>query len=471
MLGMFKKTRTYREQFADAVIQISPDGYYVLQDGVIRDCNPATEAMLRGSREQIVGLTPNAISPDVQSCGSRSDARTREVLAEAAKNGCARFEWTTQRLDGSTFPGFVTIMATEIDGKPAFVTFLVDLSVMVAMREEGAKARAAEEKAAAEQNQAIDTLAQALSRVAKGDLRARLSGTLPKTFTKIGTDFDTAIGALAEAMADVASTVVNVEAATNGIAVSSDDLARRTEQQAASLEETVAALGEVTGAVNQTADSSSHAQKVATSARLKAEKGGKIVAQAVEAMSRIESSSHEIGNIIGVIDEIAFQTNLLALNAGVEAARAGEAGRGFAVVAQEVRGLAQRSAEAAKQIKSLISTSGNEVRTGVDLVTASGQSLQEIVEEVSTMTNVIARIAESAKEQASSLKSVSSAAAQMDKATQHNAALVGETSAAVQALADDARRLGEIVERFSIDGAPTSRHSAPARGASWGRAA
>ena len=451
MLQLMRKQRSYREQFADAVIEVSPDGYYVLQDGVIRDCNPATEAMLRGKREGIVGLAPKAISPDIQPDGSRSDARLRDILAEATKNGAARFEWTTRRLDGTTFPGFVTIMATKINGKPAYVTFLVDLTVMVEMREEGAKAQAAEARAAEEQTRAIETLATALNQIAGGDLRARLATKLPAAFGKIGTDFDSAIGALADALAEVASTVGSVEQATGGIAQSSADLAHRTEQQAASLEQTVAALGEVTAAVNRTAESSNQARTVATAARDKAEKGGEVVSRAVAAMSRIETSSHKIGEIIGVIDEIAFQTNLLALNAGVEAARAGEAGRGFAVVAQEVRGLAQRSADAAKEIKLLISASGEEVKNGVELVTASGRSLDEIVQEVAAMTDVIGRIAVSATEQATSLREVSGAAAEMDRATQQNAALVEETTAAVQALAADARNLGDVVERFRLD--------------------
>ena len=167
------------------------------------------------------------------------------------------------------------------------------------------------------------------------------------------------------------------------IATASDDLSRRTEQQAASLEETAAALDEVTSTVKKTTDGAKQARTVVSEARGDAEKSGEIVRRAVEAMGRIEKSSPEISQIIGVIDEIAFQTNLLALNAGVEAARAGEAGRGFAVVASEVRALAQRSAEAAKEIKGLITTSNTEVGNGVKLVAETGESLARIVGKVS----------------------------------------------------------------------------------------
>ncbi|BDA83630.1 methyl-accepting chemotaxis protein [Aureimonas sp. SA4125] len=294
----------------------------------------------------------------------------------------------------------------------------------------------------------VNCVENGFDKLADGDLTTRMDAAVAPEFEPIRVKFNDSVGKLEDAIGSVVTGISTIRTGLAEITVASNDLAQRTEQQAASLEETVAALSEVTTGVNQTAEGAVRAQLAAVSAQKNAEKGGEIVGQAVAAMAEIENSSEEIGKIIGVIDEIAFQTNLLALNAGVEAARAGEAGRGFAVVAQEVRGLAQRSAEAAKQIKTLISTSSKQVEEGVKLVTASGKSLSEIVAQVGEMSSVVTGIARSAKEQAIGLREVSIAADQMDKVTQQNAAMVEQATAAAQTLNDETETLAEMVATF-----------------------
>ncbi|WAP70710.1 methyl-accepting chemotaxis protein [Jiella pelagia] len=333
-------------------------------------------------------------------------------------------------------------------------------------QEEAKRREAALEHAKAEDLRAFMGVVDAgFDRLSAGDLTVRMADKVAPEFEPIKAKFNASVEELERAIGQVVGAVGTIRMGLGEITVASNDLAQRTEQQAASLEETVAALSQVSSAINQTADGAGQAQKTAESARQKATRGGEIVAQAVTAMNEIEGSSQQITQIISVIDEIAFQTNLLALNAGVEAARAGEAGKGFAVVAQEVRALAQRSAEAAKEIKGLINASSDQVGRGVELVTASGTSLGEIVAEVAGMVDVIARIAESAREQATGLREVSGAADQMDKVTQQNAAMVEQSTAAAQTLSKETEDLAETVSRFKTTaGASAGRASAtPAR--------
>ncbi|MCF1451369.1 methyl-accepting chemotaxis protein [Agrobacterium vitis] len=284
--------------------------------------------------------------------------------------------------------------------------------------------------------------------LAAGDLTVRMQDSVAPEFEAIRQNFNTSVASLEEAIGAVVHAIGTIRSGLGEISAASNDLARRTEQQAASLEETIAALGDVSRAIDGTADGAGRAQSVVTATRDNAAKGGDIVSRAIEAMTAIQGSSEKIGNIIGVIDEIAFQTNLLALNAGVEAARAGESGKGFAVVAQEVRELAQRSANAAREIKALISTSSAQVETGVHLVSASGTSLQQIVDQVANMSSTITDIANSAREQATSLREVTNAGDVMDKVTQQNAAMVEETTAAAQNLAQETENLAHMVRRF-----------------------
>ncbi len=311
----------------------------------------------------------------------------------------------------------------------------------------------------------VAIVSASMSRLAEGDLEVRIGKNLMPSLDKLRIDFNAAADALQSALQKVSSAAFTIQSATGEISNSALDLSRRTEQQAASLEETAAALDQITATVQKTASGALHARKVVATASGDAEKSGDIVRHAVAAMDGIEKSSQEIGQIIGVIDEIAFQTNLLALNAGVEAARAGDAGRGFAVVASEVRALAQRSADAAKEIKRLITTSGRQVADGVNLVGDAGNALERISRQVSEINTVVAEIAASAQEQAAGLSEVNIAINQMDQMTQQNAAMVEETTAVSETLAHEGHDLARLISRFKVGrAAPASAPaSAPAR--------
>jgi methyl-accepting chemotaxis protein len=317
------------------------------------------------------------------------------------------------------------------------------------------------ERRAAEDRLSIETVSKALETIANGDLTYRITAELPARTEALKQHFNATAEKLQSTMRAIAANTEGVRSSAGEITQSSDDLSRRTEQQAASLEQTAAALDEITATVKKTSDGAVEARNLVGAAKVDAERSGAVVGETVTAMSGIESSSKQISNIIGVIDEIAFQTNLLALNAGVEAARAGDAGRGFAVVATEVRALAQRSADAAKEIKTLISASGAQVETGVRLVGETGKALTRIVEQVNRISTLVTEIAGSAAEQATGLAEVNTAVNQMDQVTQQNAAMVEESTAASHALASEAEDLGRLVGQFRIG--EFTRHAAPAK--------
>jgi len=338
----------------------------------------------------------------------------------------------------------------------------------VAQRRQAEADRSANEAARAEsareQQAVVSALADGLERLSQGDLVHRLNSSFAAEYEKLRADFNGAMEKLQQTVAAVASNADGIQAGANEISKAADDLSRRTEQQAASLEETAAALDQITATVNKTAEGSGHAKRIADSAKAEAEQSGEVVRQAVDAMNGIERSSHQIGQIIGVIDEIAFQTNLLALNAGVEAARAGEAGRGFAVVASEVRALAQRSADAAKEIKTLISASTQEVEAGVGLVTRTSTVLDAIVTQVTELSTIVTDISASAHEQASGLAQVNTAVNQMDQVTQQNAAMVEQSTAASRNLSHEANELGRLMGVFKVQAAtPARRQASPAQ--------
>ncbi|WFU12207.1 methyl-accepting chemotaxis protein (plasmid) [Rhizobium sp. CB3090] len=300
-------------------------------------------------------------------------------------------------------------------------------------------------------DQGVAETRRVVAALAEGDLTGTMRGEFQGAFGELKNNVNTTMGNLRSVLGEVRAAIEAISGSSGEMRLASGDLSKRTEQQAAALEETSSALEEITVAVKNSTERALEASHMVDEARRSTEQSSAIVKQAVSAMGRIEQASGEIGQIINVIDEIAFQTNLLALNAGVEAARAGEAGKGFAVVAQEVRELAQRSANAAKDIKALVNRSGEEVNSGVKLVTATGTALTSIQDHVVKINDHVHSIATAAKEQSTGLSEVSTAVNQMDQVTQQNAAMVEESTAATNSLADEAVKLRDLVARFKLE--------------------
>ena len=299
----------------------------------------------------------------------------------------------------------------------------------------------------------VTVLSDALGHLAGGDLTYRISGMPAGEHEQLQEAFNTSVGKLETMIVAVSATVNGVRTGSDEIRAASEDLALRNEQQAASLEETAASVGTTVSLTRQSADNAIAARSAIALTHARATEGGEVVGKAVAAMGAIEHSAREITQIIDVIDGIAFQTNLLALNAGVEAARAGEAGKGFAVVANEVRALAQRSADAARDIKALIGKSTAHVGDGVNLVGETGTLLAEIVAQVGAVTAQVNEIAETTASQATNLEQVNIAVGTIDRMTQQNAAMVEQSTAATRSLSSEAQRLGELVAQFRVSGA------------------
>ncbi len=324
----------------------------------------------------------------------------------------------------------------------------IELEAEARLRSAEAERKRIEEMAAVERATVLDIISASLAELAKKNLSHRIASELPAQFARVRTDYNSATAQLDQVLQVLMHRVTNITGAMDQIVSASDNLSQRTQKTAAALEESAAALEETASSIKGTAGSAVGMKQLMTHASAQAADGGHIVSEAVEAMSKIEASSKQIGQIIAVIDDIAFQTNLLALNAGVEAARAGEHGRGFAVVASEVRALAQRSAESAREIKNLVSTAQSNVGEGVRLVTSTGAALGEIVKAVNKVSNVVADISASAQEQAHALSEVSTAVAEMDRDTQQNAGMAEELTSSTNVLTTETSELKSLVAAF-----------------------
>jgi len=306
----------------------------------------------------------------------------------------------------------------------------------------------------------VGETAKVLSALANTDLTQRMEGEYKGSFKSLQDDTNRVGDRLTEVVGQLRGTSSALKNATREILDGANDLSERTTRQAATIEETSAAMEQLSETVLESAKEAGSASENADKVRATAEEGGDIMRQANEAMTRITESSNKISNIIGMIDDIAFQTNLLALNASVEAARAGEAGKGFAVVAVEVRRLAQSAATASSDVKVLIEQSVTEVNGGTKLVAQAAENLDTMLDSARNNNELMVSIAKNSKAQASSIEQINTAVRDMDEATQHNAALVEETNAAIEQTEGQASELDNIVDVFVVDGSTPQTHTA-----------
>ncbi|EZP40333.1 methyl-accepting chemotaxis protein [Janthinobacterium lividum] len=305
-----------------------------------------------------------------------------------------------------------------------------------------------------------DYAAAIVAQIAQGDLTTHID-TRPGDTSSLLMAIKAMRDNLAHLVSQVRTDAESISTASGEIASGNHDLSARTEQQAGSLEETASTMEEMTSTVRQNADNARQANQLAISASQVASQAGGVVSQVVDTMGAINASSKKIGDIIAVIDGIAFQTNILALNAAVEAARAGEQGRGFAVVASEVRNLAQRSAAAAKEIKQLIDSSAEQVGAGEKLVALAGETMEKVVSSVQHVTDIVAEISSASAEQSAGIEQINQAIVEMDNMTQQNSALVEQASAAAQAMNEQAAGLAQIVSVFKVGAVAGAPRPAP----------
>ncbi len=411
----------------------------------------------------LVGTNASAVSPDLPGmldtvplsgqpvgqrlhiAGHKLDSRICRIAGEGGVTSGWVLEWHEEKSDDANISGDVSrVIDAARKG---------DYSMRLGVRSQSQSGTLA-----ANINEMLDTVSAGLSEfehmmanMAEGDLSSRIDGRHEGSFGALKDDANKMADQFSAIIGRISSVSQSVQNSMNEISRGMVDLSQRTDQQASSLEQTSASMEELSTTVQQNAENAQEASKTAMKARESAEKGGEIATEAIAAMDRIEAAARQINEIIEVIQDIAFQTNLLALNASVEAARAGEAGRGFAVVANEVRSLAQSSANASKNIKELINNSENEIHGGAELVKNAGGSLSEIVASVKSVADLVSDIALASQEQSTGIGQVSEAILNMDEMTQQNSALVEETTSVIQSTAEKVDDLHAAMDFFSVN--------------------
>ncbi len=377
-----------------------------------------------------------------------------DAMAEAVAPRSTRFGRPVPRRPEEIM-GDVETMSEALVAVLKAMLLDIDIGVSAYFNKLTEDARAIDDAARAKIRDAVEATGAVLTKVAEGDLTGRVTAALDPEFDEIKDGTNAVVDRLAAIVGQLQASSRSLKNATGEILAGANDLADRTTRQAATIEQTSASVEQLTTAVADNANRASVATEKAHTVAKNAMLGGETMNKANDAMSAIEASSGKISNIIGLIDDIAFQTNLLALNASVEAARAGEAGKGFAVVAVEVRRLAQSAANASAEVKQLIEASATEVRTGTQLVSKAAETLQDILAGAEESAGLIDSIAQANRLQSQALGEVSVAVRQMDEMTQHNAALVEETNAAIEQTEGQANELDRIVDVFRTGREPS----------------